>query len=331
MWYYPQVTAIRGNMAKRTPNGVLDVADPAQVNIAIDIYRKTGSITCAAGESGLHRQTVYKYLKKNGIETPRKAIEEARAKRPVRVCYFTDAHDRIDWDKSRFEWLGKHVKKTKPDYLVCGGDIFDVDSLNKHVRNESFEGKLKPGFEAELASLAEALRAIDKYLPSNIEKHITLGNHEYRIHRYENENPEVYGILSAAFYGLLEQHNWIVTPFKQYLNIYGVEFTHVPINAMGREMGGKTAATRIATDSVCDVVYGHTHNRHDASVAKLGPDNRHTRAYNGGCFMPNGARMDYAKASQNHWEYGLTDMAIYNGRIEATSWVSMAQLERDHV
>lgn len=310
--------------------GVIDKTDESVVLLALEIYHKTGSLTAASAESGIHRDTVRKYLRKNGIDTPRKTLEKARANRPVRVCYFTDAHDRIEWDKSRFEWLGKHVAKTKPDYLICGGDIFDVDSLNKHVRNESFEGKMKPGFEKELASLAEALKAIDKYCPPNIEKHITIGNHEHRIHRYENDNPEVYGILSAAFYMLLSDHKWQITPFKQYLNIYGVEFTHVPINAMGREIGGKTACMRIASDSVSDVVYGHTHNRHDASAPKLGPNNRHTRAYNGGCFMPNNARMDYAKASQNHWEYGLTDMSIYNGRIEATSWISMAQLERDY-
>lgn len=137
-------------------------------------------------------------------------------------------------------------------------------------------------------------------------------------------------MLSSAFICLLEQHGWLVTPFKEYLNIGGVEFTHVPISALGKEIGGKGANMRIATDSIADIVYGHTHNRHDASAPKLGPDNRHTRAYNGGCFMPNNARMDYAKASQNHWEYGLTVINIYGGRIEATEWVSMAQLERDY-
>lgn len=304
----------------------LDPIDAEIIEKALALYAKNGSIEISSRAVGIHRDTLRNYLNKYKIKTPRHYLK-TRTK-PVRVVYFTDAHDRIEWDKDRFIWLSKFVKDRNPDMLICGGDVFDVDSLNKHVRNESGEGKLKPAFEKELASLAEALRNIDKYLPRGLEKHMTLGNHEKRIWRYENDNPEVCGMLSSAFMLLLESHGWSVTPFKEYLNIGGVEFTHVPINAMGREIGGKTAAMRIATDSIRDIVYGHTHNRHDASAPKLGPDNRHTRAYNGGCFMPNNARMDYAKASQNRWEYGLTVINIYGGQIEGTEWVSMAQLER---
>lgn len=311
--------------------GILQPVDEQTVQRVIAAYAENKSIKETAKSFGLHRDTVAKYISKNGLKRPRHDIIESRKSgNPLRVLYFTDAHDRIEWDKRRFEWLGKFTAKRKPDMVICGGDVFDVDSLNKHVRNETGDGKLKPAFEAELSSLAAAFEAFDKYTPKDIKRHITLGNHEQRIWRYENDNPEVCGMLSSAFLCLLEKYNWQVTRFKDYLNISGVEFTHVPINAMGKELGGKTAAMRIATDSVADIVYGHTHNRHDASAPKLGPNNRHTRAYNGGCFMPNNARMDYAKASQNHWEYGLTMITIFEGRIEATEWVSMAQLERDY-
>lgn len=313
------------------PKTIRDPLSPEKVEQLLATYKDLGHIRKTAQAVGIHRDTVSKYLKKYRIASPRQYIADRnKSHMPKRVLYFTDAHDRIDWDKRRFEWLSLYARDHNPDAIVCGGDVFDVDSLNKHVRNETGDGKLKPAFEKELASLAEAFRAIDKHLPPGMPKYITLGNHEQRIWRYENDNPEVCGMLSSAFLCLLEHHKWQVTPFKQYLDLYGVEFTHVPINAMGREIGGKTAAMRIATDSVADIVYGHTHNRHDASAPKLGPNNRHTRAYNGGCFMPNGARMDYAKASQNHWEYGLTMFSIFGGRIEATSWVSVAQLERDY-
>lgn len=309
---------------------VLEPMPKEKIDIFLNVYQETGSIRVASEAADIHRHSGTNILKRNGIQTPAALRYKKSLNLPRVVAYFTDAHDRIEWDKSRFTWLGKFCKAKKIDTLICGGDVFDVDSLNSHVKNETNEGKLKPAFEKELASLGEALAAIDEHLPRHVVKHITLGNHEQRIWRYENNNPEVCGMLSSAFLCLLERHKYAVTKFKEYLDIDGVEFTHVPINAMGREMGGKTAAMRIATDSMADIVYGHTHNRHDASAPKLGPNNRHTRAYNGGCFMPNGARMDYAKSSQNHWEYGLTVISIFNGKIEATQWVSMAQLERDY-
>lgn len=244
----------------------------------------------------------------------------------VRVLYFTDCHDRLDLDKTRFHWLGMLVQDTKPDYLVCGGDMMDVDSLNSHDRNETLAGKLKPAFARELQSLNEVLAIIKEYAP-NVPKHITLGNHEDRIRRWENQNPEAVGILVDAFYGLLKGYGWHVTEFKQYLNIMGVEFTHAPVNAMGKEIGGKLAASNIATNSIADIVYGHTHKMDDFVAAKLGPDNRKVRAYNGGVFLPDGYRMAYAKASANSWDYGCSILTIRNGKIDSREFITMLELE----
>lgn len=305
---------------RRVPESI----GPEKIQALIAAFKKHGNLKESAKDSQVHPQTAKKYLERNGLWRGR--FLKTPKKKTQKVVYFTDSHDRIELDKDRFLWLGKLCAREKPDYLVCGGDIFDVDSLNAHSRNETHDGKLKPGFAAELSSLSLALGAIDENCPKSVIKCITLGNHENRIHRYENNNPECYGILSASFYDLLELHKWEITPFKQYLNIGGVEFTHAPINAMGKEIGGKGATLRIATDSLRSVVFGHTHKREDASAAKLGPDNRHVRAYNGGVFLPDGYRMDYSKASQNRWDYGLTVMTIKDGTIDELKWVSMGAI-----
>jgi len=306
------------------------IADPISKEIISKIpsvFSESKSLTVTAKKLGLHRDTVRKYLLKEGIKTPRKIIKETREGHPKRVVYFTDPHDRHDLDKRRFELLAAFVSDILPDALICGGDIADFDSLNSHAKDDTAEGKLKPSYVNDLSSLAAALKLIDG-IPKHIERYITLGNHENRIWRYENNNPATCGMMAAAFLDLLETYKWQVTPFKQYLNLYGVEFTHAPINAMGKEIGGKAAAMRIATDSVRHLVYGHTHARHDVSAAKLGPDNRHTRAYNGGCFLPDNFRFNYAKASQNRWEYGLTVLTIQADNIVGIEWIAMKELER---
>lgn len=284
------------------------------------VYAQTRNITHTADITGAHKDSVRKYIRNMTVPSADPISGS------VRVLYFTDPHDRIDLDKTRFEWLGKLARDERPDVIVCGGDVFDVDSLNKHTKNETYEGKLKPAFRSELESLSLAFRAIDKFCPPRIPRHITLGNHEQRVWRFENDNPECYGIMTSAFLDLLGLHRWQVTKFKDYLNLGGVEFTHAPISAMGREVGGKGSTLRIATDSLRSLVYGHTHKREDAAAAKLGPDNRHVRAYNGGCFMPDGYRMDYAKASQNRWDYGCSILTISGECLDGVEWISMRTL-----
>lgn len=258
---------------------------------------------------------------------PRSKLKISIPYKPYRVLYFTDAHDRVDLSQDRFIWLGKLIADEEPGAVVCGGDVADFDSVNTHAKNETYEGKLKPGYEKELASLNRALQLINEHSKSSVPKFITLGNHEHRVARYENQNPEVYGIMTAAMNDVFASNGWAVTPFKHYLNIDGVEFTHAPINAMGREIGGKNGASNIATNSLHDVVYGHTHKREDFVAAKLGPNNRAVRAYNGGCYMPSNYRMDYAKCSMNRWDYGCSIIEIWGGRIHAMQWISLEEME----
>jgi len=303
----------------------------------LELVKVHGSIREASRQSGVSYSTLYGQYKRAQF-CQKKAISESHGsllnriklvhERPTKVLYFTDAHDRIDQSKERFLWLGKLARDTNPDIIINGGDTFDVDSLNAHVRNETYEGRMKPGFEKELSSLAEAFRLFDVHCPKHIPLHIVLGNHEQRIWRYENQNPEVYGMLSAAFLSLLERHRYQVTKFKYYLDIEGVEFTHAVINAMSREVGGKGAASNIATNSLKDIVYGHSHKKEEMTVAKMGPNNRSVRAVNGGCFMNDGYRMDYAKCSANVWDYGCMEIMICGGKIESTNWISMKELAR---
>ena len=256
-----------------------------------------------------------------------KPLKVSAGYKPTRVLYFTDAHDRVDLPQDRFAWLGKLIADEEPDLVVCGGDLADFDSVNTHARNETYEGKLKPAFAKDLASLNNALTLIKSGHSLKIPFHITLGNHEHRIKRFENANPEMFGILDYAFRDILTEHGWRITNFKHYLNIDGVEFTHAPINAMGREIGGKNAASNVASNSLFDIVYGHTHKREEFVAAKLGPDNRAVRAYNGGCFLPADYRMDYAQCSMNRWDYGCSVIEIWRGRIHSISWISMEELE----
>lgn len=249
---------------------------------------------------------------------------------PIRVLYFTDAHDRHDMDKERFKWLGKYCADNKPDIIVNGGDTFDVDSLNRHVDLGTKEGGLLPDYELELISLNHALEDFAEHCPDTIPIHITLGNHEQRVYDFENSHKAMGTILSGEMEDVLRTFNYQITPYRSVLDIEGVWFTHCPHNAMRKPIGGINGTANAAKASPRDIVFGHTHKKDEYTHHQSGYDNsinNYVRAYNGGCFMPHGLKFNYAKASQTSWHYGFTVLSIFDGKIIDTEWVSMLKLE----
>ncbi len=242
----------------------------------------------------------------------------------IRAVWFTDAHNQPGMDTERFEWLAKFVNDQKPDVLIDGGDFDDLNSLCGHERNDSWKGKFKPAFAADLEASALARGYLDTHITHPCEKHFILGNHEDRLYQFENTNPEVYGMMQHAY---LEIHkNWQITPYRGYLDIGGVDFTHVPMNGMNKPIGGNRAAVQVATKSVRDCCFGHTHTYGYWEESKFGP-NRSTTAINGGCFMPQGYVPKYAQGSAKGYWYGCHVMEISEGRIISHTPVTMRELK----
>ena len=241
----------------------------------------------------------------------------------IRICAIGDAHDspKIP-NKERFEWIGAHIKATKPDVVVQIGDFLTLDSLNNYEPNETFAGKLKPTFQADVGSFIEALGAMDIDGP---ELHCTLGNHEQRLFAYENNHPEVYGMMQIELQGALERFGWTFSPYKFIQKYGGVGFTHSATNSMGRAYGGKNSENSIANDSLFDLVIGHSHRRRLVRVPKIGDDNN-LADLNLGCALPDGFIESYARHSSTGWSFGIYDLTIQHGSLQSESFIPMSEL-----
>lgn len=242
----------------------------------------------------------------------------------IRVLWFTDAHNQPDMPLDRFLWLAAFVNDTKPDILIDGGDFDDLNSLCGYERNETWQGRFKPAFMDDLAASQEARELLESKITHACKKHFILGNHEDRLWSFENRNPEVYGMMQHAY---LEIHkNWQITPYKGYLDIGGVDFTHVPMSGMNKPYGGARAAVNVAAKSVRDICFGHTHTYGYWEESKLGP-NRSTTAICGGCFMPDKYIPKYAQGSAKGYWYGAHIVTISEGRIIGHTPVTMRELK----
>lgn len=248
---------------------------------------------------------------------------------PIRVLGIGDAHDDPRLDKDRFYWMGCYAAEHRIPRILSIGDWSTFDSLNSYDGNDTWAGRLKPVFLSDIESLVESKEAFQRGLLTASEYspilHKTLGNHEDRMNSYENRHPENYGTFRAEFHRVMERFGWTYSPFGAFHFIGGVGFTHVPLNKMGKAYGGKHAANTIGNDTLFDIVYGHDHKEQKKRIEKIG-DNHYVVIGNLGCALPEGHIESYAKHTATGWSYGIVDMTIYNGHVQAWSFIPMREL-----
>ncbi len=192
---------------------------------------------------------IAKYNKALGISViPEKSITHL-------VIFDTQVRPGIDLDYLR--WIGEYIAHKKPDVIIMIGDFADMESLSSYDKGrKSAEGKrvytdievVKVGME-ELLKPIKTLQVGQKingevvYSPRMV---MTLGNHEDRITRHVDANPELHGFLSIGDLGY-EKDGWEVVPFLTPININGVNYCHFFPNVMtGKPLGG-TAANMLKT------------------------------------------------------------------------------------
>lgn len=256
--------------------------------------------------------------------TPRR-----RAKETTRILAIGDAHDDPETPKDRFRWMGRWAQDEGVDWIVQIGDFSSLDSLNSHIPNETLAGKLKNPFAKDIASLREALGALDRGLGRHkAKKHVTLGNHERRVWAYEEDNPETAGILTGQLVGTLRDAGWGHSPYGEYKFVAGVGFIHAAINRLSKTYGGKHAENTIAADATHDIVIGHSHVWRAIRAPKVGHAN-HVTVLNLGCALPEGRVENYVlHGALSGWWWGANILTVEGGKITGVNATPMSQLKR---
>lgn len=147
------------------------------------------------------------------------------------------------------EAAGNYIVEKRPDVIVHIGDHWDMPSLSSYDKGKkSMEGRrvmkdIVAGQDAmdRLLSPLRTLQAKQKqnkkkvYSPRMV---FTVGNHEERILRHVNNNPELDGHLGLEELGL-EEMGWEVHNFLEPVIIDGIMYAHYFYNPMsGRPYGG---------------------------------------------------------------------------------------------
>ena len=145
---------------------------------------------------------------------------------------------------------GNYIVHKKPDVIIMGGDHYDMPSLSSYTSRKRMEGRrVMADLDAGHAAMALLMAPLEAY-NEKMRKHkmkqykprleFLLGNHENRLERHIEDNPQLDGILDYPGSFELEKWGWTVNDFLQPIYIGGFAFAHYFYNPMsGRALGGK--------------------------------------------------------------------------------------------
>lgn len=152
-------------------------------------------------------------------------------------------------DPSYLSWIGKYIAHKEPDVIVNLGDMADMPSLSSYDKGKkSAEGRrvmddikaVKSGmaFLEEPMKRKQRRQRQQKVKVWEPRKVITLGNHEERLDRHIEANPELDGFLGDDPWGYRDR-GWEVYDYLQPVVIDGVTYAHFMANPFtGKPYGG---------------------------------------------------------------------------------------------
>lgn len=176
---------------------------------------------------------------------------------PIKHLVVPDVQTRPGQDLTFLNWIGQYILDQKPDTLICLGDFYDMHSLSSYDKGtRGGEGArviedIEFGKRAMHTMLSPLLRHQNNQIRNKKKVYrprmvFTLGNHEQRIERYVNSNPELHNFLSYDSLGL-EMFGWEVYDFLKPVDVDGIIYVHYLANPMtGRPYTG-TASSQLKT------------------------------------------------------------------------------------
>lgn len=174
-------------------------------------------------------QTNGQHLNKNSIS----------AKKPT-IMVIADTQCKSEEDLEYMLWIGHYINEKRPDILIHIGDHYDFPSLSSYDKGKaSAEGKrLYKDIEAGNTGFEFLNLAISDDATYNPRKIFCCGNHENRLDRYVDDNPELIGTLGVDKLPF-EKYGWEVHPFLKPVEVEGIFFVHFLANPMnGKPYGG---------------------------------------------------------------------------------------------
>lgn len=221
------------------------------------------------------------------VKTPNKKF-----KRKNQHIIIGDTQARDDISLSYMSAIGRYIADKQPEKIIHIGDHYDFPSLSSYDKGKrSFEGRrLVKDLAAGKLGLEMLMQPIydlqDYQIKNGLEVYdpimiVTLGNHEDRLTRLQNDLPELEGFLGDDPLKF-EEHGWVVYPFLTPAYIDGIAYVHFMPNPMsGKPYGG--SAMNILKQVGHSFVVGHKQTL-DIAIRPIIGGKMQVGIVNGACY-----------------------------------------------
>lgn len=250
--------------------------------------------------------------------------------KPQRLLVIGDLHQdpRHEHRMQVLTWIARYATEQGFDRIIQVGDWSTFDCANAHEKPDSFGARMRPGFKDDLGNLTASHQAFRRGMGEGYRPKMDflMGNHEYRLERWENAHPESVGTFTLARDETFAQFGWRTRAYGQIHYVEQVAFAHHATNAGGRAFGGKTGPQRGANESTVPFVGGHTHRKQLHDAPKIGPLDV-ISFVEVGCAMPWGEIEHYIQhGAPTGWWWGVVPMTVQGGLITDIEFKSMLSL-----
>lgn len=247
-----------------------------------------------------------------------------------------DCHITNGQDNTRFTKLSKFILKHRPEYVVLMGDFLSLESLSAWDKNKRqlMEGRrYNLEIEAGNDALDRLTSSIDMYNKRQRKakkkqyhpKFVYInGNHEDRLDRYLEGDPTFSGTVSIPKDLKLVERGFEFVPYRSYIYIGGVGFTHVPMNKISA-ISGVDICRKAQGVTVNSCVFGHTHSLNQANRKIEGMD-KLQMILNVGCFFDTDDDPEYSCGRIKDYWRGVVMLDIYDDGVFDTRTTSLERL-----
>lgn len=246
--------------------------------------------------------------------------------------FITDCHAHPGYNNDRAVIASKFIAELRPDVVVVGGDTGDFPSLCSYEKGKrSFQGRT---YAADVAAhndfqdkLWHYVRKAKKRLPRRI---TLIGNHEQRIDRAIELQPELEGVIGYGDLDLSRYYDTVVpynggTPGG--IEIDGIYYAHYLVSGIsGRPVSGEHHASALLAKRYSSCSVGHTHLL-DYAV-KTQNNGHKIMGLSGGCFQDYDAQ--WAGDCNKLWWRGLVVKRNVDKGMYDTQFISLDYLKKKY-
>lgn len=243
-----------------------------------------------------------------------------------------DPHAKPGHHNKRAEWVGRLINDLKPDVVINLGDTADMPSLSSYDRGtKAFQGRT---YQADIEAhgdfqdrLWSTVRKSKKRMPLRV---TLIGNHEQRIERAVNVQPELEGVIS---YDDLELDKWydVVVPYEGStpgsVEIDGVTYAHYLVSGVAcRAISGENLGAALIAKKHSSCTVGHNHTFDYAIRTRA--NGKKIMGLCAGVFQD--YKAPFAGEANKLWHPGVVIKRNVEGGVYDIQTVSLAQLKREY-